>query len=211
VSLVTPRPVKQAKMTAVNATHPAEAVKRAAERQVVRKVRGPLTAVPVARRARQSSGRPDRLAESGRYADGMEDSELVAVIDAAMAAVRGDPYGQSLTDPDNEAEDGPGDGMVRYYGSIPETGYPGRPCPLLEANLGEETIPLASGDLADYSTMTGRLSSAALIAGHRTASRPTLAQVRALAAEIAAAEERDGGGEFRLTGDEVDDILGAVD
>lgn len=82
-------------------------------------------------------------------------------------------------------------------------GYPGRLCPLLEANLGEEIIALASEKSADYSTSYGRLSCAALIAGHRTASRPTLEQVRALAAEIAAAEERDGGGEFQLTGDEV--------
>jgi hypothetical protein len=40
VSLLTPRPVKRAKMTAVNATHPVGAAKRAAERQAVRKVRG---------------------------------------------------------------------------------------------------------------------------------------------------------------------------
>lgn len=40
VSLLTPRPVKRAKMTAVNATHPVGAAKRASERQVVRKVRG---------------------------------------------------------------------------------------------------------------------------------------------------------------------------
>lgn len=40
VSMLTPRPVKRAKMTAVNVTHPAGAAKRAAKREVVRKVRG---------------------------------------------------------------------------------------------------------------------------------------------------------------------------
>ena len=40
VSLLTPRPVKRAKMIAVNATHPVGAVKRSAERKVVRKFRG---------------------------------------------------------------------------------------------------------------------------------------------------------------------------
>ena len=40
VSLLTPRPVKRAKMWAVDATHPTGAAKRAAKRQVVRKVRG---------------------------------------------------------------------------------------------------------------------------------------------------------------------------
>jgi hypothetical protein len=40
VSFLTPRPVKRAKMTAVNATHPAGAAKRAAKRSAVRKVRG---------------------------------------------------------------------------------------------------------------------------------------------------------------------------
>jgi hypothetical protein len=40
VSFVTPRPIKRAKMTAVNATHPVGAAKRSAERKVVRKVRG---------------------------------------------------------------------------------------------------------------------------------------------------------------------------
>jgi hypothetical protein len=40
ISLMTPRPVKRAKMTAVNASHPAGAVKRAGKRAVVKKVRG---------------------------------------------------------------------------------------------------------------------------------------------------------------------------
>lgn len=40
VSLLTPKPVKRAKMTAVNVTHPVGGAKRAAKRQVVRKVRG---------------------------------------------------------------------------------------------------------------------------------------------------------------------------
>jgi hypothetical protein len=40
VSLLTPRPVKRAKMTVVNTTHPVGAAKGAAERQVVSKVRG---------------------------------------------------------------------------------------------------------------------------------------------------------------------------
>ena len=40
VSMVTPRPVKRAKMAAVNTANPAGGAKRAAERAVVRKVRG---------------------------------------------------------------------------------------------------------------------------------------------------------------------------
>lgn len=40
VSLMTPRPVKRAKMTAVNTTHPVGAVKRAGKRAAVKKVRG---------------------------------------------------------------------------------------------------------------------------------------------------------------------------
>jgi hypothetical protein len=40
VSLVTPRPVKRAKMSAVNTVNPVGGAKRAAERKVVRKVRG---------------------------------------------------------------------------------------------------------------------------------------------------------------------------
>jgi hypothetical protein len=40
VSLLTPRPVKRAKMTARNAANPAGAAKRAAKRGAVRKVRG---------------------------------------------------------------------------------------------------------------------------------------------------------------------------
>jgi hypothetical protein len=39
VSLITPRTVKRAKMTAVNVTHPAGAAKRSAKRAVVRKAR----------------------------------------------------------------------------------------------------------------------------------------------------------------------------
>jgi hypothetical protein len=40
ISLITPRPIKRAKMRAVNATHPVGAVKRSAKRTAVRKVRG---------------------------------------------------------------------------------------------------------------------------------------------------------------------------
>jgi len=40
VSMVTPRPVKRAKMAAVNTTNPVGGAKRAAERAAVRKVRG---------------------------------------------------------------------------------------------------------------------------------------------------------------------------
>jgi hypothetical protein len=40
VSLLTPRPVRRAKMTAVNIANPAGAAKRAAKRSVVRKARG---------------------------------------------------------------------------------------------------------------------------------------------------------------------------
>jgi hypothetical protein len=40
VSLLTVRPVRRVKMTAVNATNPVGAAKRAAKRQAVRKVRG---------------------------------------------------------------------------------------------------------------------------------------------------------------------------
>ena len=40
VSMVTPRPVKRAKMAAVDTTNPAGAAKRAAKRAAVRKVRG---------------------------------------------------------------------------------------------------------------------------------------------------------------------------
>lgn len=40
VSMVTPRPVKRTKMTAVNTANPAGAAKRAAKRAGVRKVRG---------------------------------------------------------------------------------------------------------------------------------------------------------------------------
>jgi hypothetical protein len=40
VSLLSPRPVTRAKLTAVNARYPAGAAKRAAKRQVVRKERG---------------------------------------------------------------------------------------------------------------------------------------------------------------------------
>jgi hypothetical protein len=39
VSLMTPRPVKRAKMTAINVTHPVGAVKRTGKRAVVKKVR----------------------------------------------------------------------------------------------------------------------------------------------------------------------------
>jgi hypothetical protein len=39
VSMVTPRPVKRAKMTAVNAANPVGGAKRAAKRAAVRKVR----------------------------------------------------------------------------------------------------------------------------------------------------------------------------
>jgi hypothetical protein len=141
----------------------------------------------------------------------MDDSELGAVIDAAMAKVRGDPWAQSLTDPDNAPAREIGDGQVRYYGSFHDVGYPGTPRALLEANLGEETICLASGDLADYGTPSGQLSCAALIAGHRTARRPTPGQVRTLAVALAAAEEHDGGGEFQLTAGEVDDAISEAD
>jgi len=40
VSMLTPRPVQRAKMTAVNAANPAGAVKRASKSAVVKKVRG---------------------------------------------------------------------------------------------------------------------------------------------------------------------------
>ena len=40
VSLMTPRPVRRAKMTAVNAANPAGAAKRAAKRAAVRATRG---------------------------------------------------------------------------------------------------------------------------------------------------------------------------
>lgn len=40
VSLLTPRPVRAAKMSVVNASNPAGAVKRAGKRRVVRNVRG---------------------------------------------------------------------------------------------------------------------------------------------------------------------------
>lgn len=40
VSLVTPRPVRRAKMVAVNTANPAGAVKRASKRSAVRSVRG---------------------------------------------------------------------------------------------------------------------------------------------------------------------------
>jgi hypothetical protein len=137
----------------------------------------------------------------------VDDAALTELIDAAMAKVRGEPWAQSLTDPDNQvAQTGP-DNLVRYYGAAREVGYPGTPCAVLEANLGEETITLVSGDAADYDTEAGRLSVAAHIAGHRNAKRPSAVQVRALAQAVADAEDRDGGGEFELDACEVRAVL----
>ena len=72
VSLLTPRPVKRAKMTVVNIANPAGAAKRAAKRSVVRKVRGR----PSGRASRVSAGAgpavaPLTRAERARWQEGI--------------------------------------------------------------------------------------------------------------------------------------------